>query len=200
MSKERDREAELYAQGCVEAYGNSKSPVEDARILCSAGRYPRAYALGVLSAEEFAKSFVYKGFSEGWIKPEQVALFRNALVGRGAHKAKVGLFKTLAVLTYSLFSDPKNWPVIESGRLPDSKNRDVVKAEKIWKIFERAEDLKLDPIYADIKEDEVKTPQIKITWQMAKEILEFMTEITIQYDVPNQEFRTVTFTQGESKK
>lgn len=196
MPQEQEEAPGLYAQGCADAFQNSKNLLDEAIILYNAGSFQRAYALGVLSAEEFAKAFVYKGFADGWVKPDKVALYRHALT---THKAKVGMFKILASLTYSLFSNPENWPIIESGNLPDGKRQDRKKAERIWKMFEQAEDLKLDAIYVDIRDGKVKSPKKAITWQMAKEILDFMTEITMQYDVPSQEFRTILPTRNEVK-
>lgn len=180
------KKAKLYARGSAEAYRNSKDLLEDAEVLYEAKRYARAYALGVLSAEEFSKAYVYKGISKEWgVKYD--AVFRNSL---RKHKAKIGMFRIIASITYSLYSNPENWPVVESGRLPERSKWDTPKAEKIWKLFEKSQRLKEDALYVRVKGKSFTTPRKQITWQMSRDVLDFMIEITSQFDIQHQEFRS----------
>jgi len=193
MTEERTiqkRKAILYARGSAEASRNSKDLLEDAKVLYRAGKYARAYALGVLSAEEYAKAFIYKGFSRGWVKEDQIELFRNSLT---SHKAKIGAFRILASMTYALFSNPQNWPTIESGKLPERSKWNSQKAERIWKLFEHSERLKEKAFYVEVRGKSFDTPKMAITWQMSRDILNFMTEVTSQYDIQHQEFSSTTF-------
>ena len=56
-----------YEEGTQAAYKSSQSLLEEANIMFSSSKFARAYALGVLSAEELAKSFIYKCISVGLI-------------------------------------------------------------------------------------------------------------------------------------
>jgi AbiV family abortive infection protein len=177
--------------------------LEDAKVLYRSGRYARAYALGVLSAEEFAKAYIYKGFSKGWIEEDKVSLFRDSLTW---HSAKIELFRILASITYALYSDHENWGILESGKLPEKSKWDEAEANKIWKMFESSERLKEDAFYVSVRGRSFKTPKSAITWQMSKEVLDFMTRMTTQYDIQHQEFHGSTFkaegsaTPGEAPK
>jgi AbiV family abortive infection protein len=57
----------LYLKAAKAAYENSLALFEDAKLLYRHKRYPRAYALSVLSCEEFAKAFLYKCIACGFV-------------------------------------------------------------------------------------------------------------------------------------
>ena len=68
----------LFEDGAKAAYRNSLGLLEEANILYTNSKYARTYALCVLSAEEFVKSFLYKCISVGIITdPEFKKDIRN---------------------------------------------------------------------------------------------------------------------------
>ncbi len=176
----------IYEEGTHAAYKNSLSLLEEANIMFNNSKFARAYALGVLSAEEFAKSFIYKCISVGLIKHD----FRRDIIKHQEkifHIIHILLMPRLLHVRYKKFLDACDHDKHEKDHSKHLGFEAFKRIYKFWeytedqdetlrqlRIFEHADNLKLKALYVDIVGNNVILPDDVIGMEKGKEIIDFL--------------------------
>jgi len=174
---------DLYRKAALAAYQNSLDLLEDANILFKQSRFARAYALGALSLEEFAKAFLYRCYSAGLITDP--GFDRDITL----HKEK--LFHGMHLLTSAYTLSPESTfarVITHDKRISDHSQHLLPKAapkialesmnriEKLLKIFAGSHELKLSGIYTEVdrKNGKVVSPSDIIKATDCNDLLTFL--------------------------
>lgn len=165
------------------SYDNSLDLLWEANYLMEKKRYSRAYALGVLSAEESAKAFLWKAFSIGIITDPK---FPKDLTD---HNLKLGHLMHIMVVPNILgkhADEIKEAIKQDKGTTDHSKHilpavyqrigKDHEPILEVIRIFGRAGKSKLAGFYVDIDGDGIQRPSEVITSKMAEELLLFLNQ------------------------
>ena len=172
---------ELYDEAALSAYENSLDLLQEAEILHSSFKYARTYALCVLAAEEFSKSFLYKcqsvglisdkGFMEDLRKHDEKIFHGVHLLISVYHMANYGREIREAISHDK--SEMDHSKHLTRMALRDSFVK-LMKNENIIKIFKAASTWKTYSFYVDIQDSRVLIPSERISAEMAKEILDIL--------------------------
>ena len=144
---------------------NAVSLLSDADLLLENSRWPRAYSLGVLAAEEFAKFWSYS-VAIGWDGDGRRRLVKDAR----AHKAKLAVWEGQRV-------DMEEWGPIESAEAfaeweqAFGARKDVAAVMHIKK---------LDGLYVGIDDSErLRHPYGEISEEDAREVFELASSVVM---------------------
>jgi AbiV family abortive infection protein len=188
---------EIYEDGAKAAYKNCLDMLEEANILYSNSKFPRAYALCVLSMEEFAKSFLYKCHSVGLITDKDL---KRGIV---KHQEKIFHSTHLMLIPYVLHNRYQKFfeaaehdknekdhlkhlafeafkRVYEFYKYSDDKEEIV---HKYLELFKDVHNLKLKTLYVDIQGNKLVVPNNTITEEKCKQILEFLNTFAYGFDI-----------------
>jgi len=156
----------VYEDGAKAAHRNSLDLLEEANILYNSSKYVRAYALCVLSSEEFVKAFLYKRISVGVITDPD---FKNDI---RSHKEKIYHVLHLFLGPSVLDSRYRDFlTTIEHDKLEKDHSKHLGEEafkrlyafwnddkdniiDKQQAIFRNADELKLKAIYVDMSKIE----------------------------------------------
>ncbi len=165
------------------SYDNSLDLLWEANYLMEKRRYSRAYALGVLSAEESAKAFLWKAFSVGIItdpKFPKDLRDHNVKLGHLIHIMAVpNLLGKYADEVKAAMEQDKGTTDHSKHVLPELFQRIGKDKEPIFeviRIFGMASKSKLAGLYVDTEGDHIQRPSEVITSKMAEELLVFLNE------------------------
>jgi len=181
---------EGYLKVAFACYKNSVELFEEAQILAGHSRFARAYALCVLSSEEFAKSFLWRGVSAG--------IAREDVVRRVARKHEEKLLRFIHLLVEPIIESTH--PEISKAREHDVTEPDHSKHiypavmdkvnEKVqsdltpfWQAFYHAHRRKTRAFYVDIIDDKLAIPNTVVGKQFFDEIHEFLSRWLDGFDV-----------------
>lgn len=53
------------------------------------------------------------------------------------HAAKIDTVRTIGIIAFALYSNRENWPLMESGKLPNRSNWDMARAEEYGRCLRR---------------------------------------------------------------
>jgi AbiV family abortive infection protein len=107
LTSKRLGPAEVHTVGLAAAE-NALAIMEDAKALLDAGRYQRAYALGVIATEEAAKFNLCRDALFKWTEPWTVAELNDLLKPKGAHVQRYVQF-----LQFLKAISPGAWPLVD---------------------------------------------------------------------------------------
>lgn len=181
---------ELYEEAALSAYDNSLDLLQEAEILHNNSKYARTYALCVLAAEEFSKSFLYKCQSVGLISD------KDFMKDLRKHHEKIFHSIHLLISAYHIANYGRE---IDDAISRDKSETDhskhlyplalmdsivkTMKKENIIKIFKAASTRKIYSFYVDIQDSKVLVPSKCISAKMAREILEILKSYLPGFEV-----------------
>jgi len=155
---------ELYRKATQTALDNAFDIFEDAALLYDKEKYPRAFALCMLSLEELTKSFIYRCISVGLIEEEGInTILRD-------HTEKIinsGHLMTFTIL-FVKHSDELNKALEHDRKHDDHKDhiynqvlgmRGFESANEVIETLKDAQKIKLDTIYVDVRGGKIIAPQ-----------------------------------------
>lgn len=164
------------------AYKNCIEILDEANLLLDHQAYPRAYALGVLSAEEFAKAFLAKAYAAGVVNDKR---FLDDIMD---HRIKqihfVSIISTAMLLTkhgkglLDELSEARQDPQTANQKIQNALDQmfnDTTDFDTISDLFSSAELLKQDGFYVRMVGDVLTTPSEKITPTLAKDAIRFLS-------------------------
>lgn len=193
---------ELYERAARAAYENSKSLLYEARLLAESSKFSRAYALCVLSTEEFCKAFLYKSVSAGLIgnrKVSKIVLIHSEKIERFIH-----IIVAPFVISqhwqefYGAIQHDKNEPDHANHIFPkavDEIGKDVPHlVEILMAIFKHAHKRKLDSLYVEVRGKELIIPKEKVGEKDYRRIEVFLRNSIFGFEIflgpdKNLEFR-----------
>jgi AbiV family abortive infection protein len=172
---------ELYEELASESYKNSLKLLSEANLLYRHRAYARAYSLAVLSAEEFAKSFLARAYSVGVITDPR---FIKDLL---SHKLKLVHF--LVIVITGVFINENYATLMEGVRRAkrDSNSADRILKEsfdaatkgsetinQLLAVFGDGDRMKQNGFYVGLAEDKISAPSWAIGRLLAKEALDLL--------------------------
>jgi len=194
---------ELYERAARAAYDNSKSLLYEGKLLARSWKFARAYALCVLSSEEFCKAVLYKCVSAKLVGKHKVREIARI------HSEKIERFIHIVVSPYIIAHHPEYLEALHQ----DSKEPDHAKhvfpdvASKIaldtprligrmMAIFRHAEERKLDALYVEVRGGRLVIPKDAIGERQYREIEDFVRRSIFGFEIflganRNQRFRKV---------
>jgi AbiV family abortive infection protein len=168
---------ELYGNMAMLSYENAYYLREEAKLLFDNQRYPRAFALAVLSIEEQTKSLICKCISAGIMKPEELTTrdkggrIRNVLKD---HEAKQFLFgfieagsKAVKDNVDKMFTPNPTNEIPDIGTLNMEGAKDVIGKFKSMKVDRES------AIYVGMDGEQIITPYKQFGPERSKEMLDF---------------------------
>ncbi|MFQ5970417.1 MAG: AbiV family abortive infection protein [Nitrososphaerales archaeon] len=158
---------ELYEKAAKLAYANSLDLLKDANILFSHRRYARAFALGVLSCEEFTKAFLYKCVACGIIIDKnyyrdlrlhdlKLYHFIELITSNYAWRRIDGVRKKTSVYDQKFKDHSKHIFTKELDKIEDDVTQHVL---NIINAFSPINELKFRALYVDVLKNEVLIPK-----------------------------------------
>jgi AbiV family abortive infection protein len=164
---------QIYRRLALASYYNAVDLLRDSKILFEEKKFPRAYALLVLSAEELVKSVTYKNISVGITKPEDLQVKEKRTTILKIHESKQRLaFKGLFLS--QIFHD--NLDLAQRAIRGESVSESLWntrKADKLESIFAGIEIRKQDALYVRKQKKRIITPNSVIKYEMCKEFLDY---------------------------
>lgn len=181
---------EIYEVAAKAAYTNCLELLDEANILYSHSKFPRAYALCILSTEELAKSYFYKCLSTGMnpnnessrgLTNHDKKIFRafNLLLN-------VYIFSQCGTDIFNAIQHDKQQSDHQNPLAPSVIKESVIrgmKSEPVTRIFLGAQDRKLKALYVDVLDGHLSVPSEVIGVKQCKEILDFMNESFHGFDI-----------------
>ena len=176
----------VYEDAAFAAYKNSLDLKTEAKLLFDNSYYSRAYALAVLSFEEFSKAFLYKCISAGLIEDRDF--------NRDIRNHEEKLFHVVHLLLMHYISFAKNeklFKAIEHDKNEKDHSKHIaVEAlkksftadpeeekelmDKYLRIFNDIHNVKLKALYVDIQKDKVILPNEVIDKERSYEIIDLL--------------------------
>ncbi len=179
---------EIYEEASRAAYKNCLELLEDANLLHDHGRYPRSYALAVICAEEFAKSFLYKCYSCGIIIDKD---FRRDIL---KHGEKIFHFTHIMASFWTFAS--KHRQIVEAvehdKKVQDHSEHQLPKVlasidplpvEIATQVFDKADQNKMHALYVDFKENKILAPSKMIDQPRCEIILKLLNIACYGFEV-----------------
>lgn len=181
----------VYEKAARASYENCLDLLDDAAILAARSKFPRAYALTVLAAEEFCKSYLYKCLSAGLAGKRQI----KKIVA--SHDEKIFRFIHL-IMDPSIMSihhakieeaiaHDKNEPDHTKHLYPKAMKKVALESLTIIRVltsmFKDAEALKLRALYVDLrKQGRVLIPKESVQGATFQRIHKFVAHIVQGFD------------------
>ena len=159
---------ELYRVATQTALDNAFDIFEEAALLYDKEKYPRAFALCMLSLEELTKSFIYRCVSVGLIEEKGINIILRD------HTEKIinsGHLMTFTIL-FVKHSDELNKAIEHDRKHEDHKDhiytqvlgmRGLESANEVIETLKDAQEIKLDTIYVDVRRGKIINPKEVIT-------------------------------------
>ncbi len=184
-------EMNVYERAAWASYENCLDLLDDANILVERSKFPRAYALTILAAEEFCKSYLYKCLSAG-------------LTGKGKIKKIVPYHDEKIFRFIHLMVNPTTMAIhhseIEEAMTHDKDEPDhskhlyleVMKRVHLESLgivrwltstFKHAEILKLRALYVDLRRGNVLVPKDAVQVATVKKVHKFVANMVDGFDV-----------------
>ncbi len=182
---------ELYEKAARSAYENCLALLEESRILADRSKFARAYALCVLGAEEFCKSFLYKGVSAGLVEERKIQKVLKL------HPEKLGRFVHILMphVILGLHANEIDEAIEHDKGEPDHANHiypvvmDKMREDGIkWgptiaSLFATANETKLNGLYVDIASNKIVVPKEAIGRELYEQISWFLNTFLPGFEI-----------------
>jgi AbiV family abortive infection protein len=181
---------EIYKMAAMAAYTNCLELLDEAKILYRHSKFPRAYALAILSAEEFVKSYLCKYSSAGLDPNNEVEKILKD------HKKKIRRLIPVLLSAYIFTKCGANivGAIQHDNRQSHSQQQlapsviqesviTAMESQPVTRIFMDAHRLKVKALYADVEDRQLSVPSEVIGVSQCKEVLDFMNECIHGFDL-----------------
>lgn len=154
----------LYHEAAQTALNNTMEIFEESSLLHDHRKYPRAFALCMLSLEELTKSFVYRCISTGLLDEKGI---RKILVNHPEKITHSGHLMAFAIMFVN-HSDELTKAIDHDKKIKDHDKhiypsilsiKGLESAEQVIETLQNAHPKKLDAIYVDVRENNIINPK-----------------------------------------
>ncbi len=183
---------DAYEKAARASYENCLDLLDDANILATRSKFPRGYALTILAAKEFCKSYLYKCLSAGLAGKRQIRKIvasHDEKIFRFIHLITTPTIMSIHhVEIEKAISHDKHEPDHPKHLYPEAMSKVALESlgtiRELTSMFKNAEVLKLRALYVDLrKQGRVLVPNDAIQGATFKRVHKFLANIVQGFDV-----------------
>jgi hypothetical protein len=151
-----------------EAFRNSVDLLEEAKLLRDHGKWARSYALAVLAAEEFTKSFEFKC--------REVGFNLSKVPTKGVHQFRLKRFELLLIVPHLMSVGSYNLLAKFAGVPLRNPDRQFIKSVRVT-FGPNAQGKKNSAFYVDLTNGQLQVPSKQIRKDDCQQVISLMTEV-----------------------